>query len=355
MIRLFNVHFPVRTLVLLVVEALVIMSSFVLGSIVQGPQDRILLLTNELFIEGGLLKILAITVIVLLVSHGLDLYDSASLGAAGDQTFRLFVVLSVVAFCLAGVDAAYDRYLPGRVFLPGLKWGLVFLAVTLLGWRAVYSWLVRQPYFRERVYVLGTGVRAERLMDGLRQRPELGIEVVGWTGQIGAMSEELPQEPQRSVGNGNRLRDRSEWARMSDAQAPGLDMKVVVLQNEEEQEKISPLRNGEAELKRAAVANHLLQLVRERGVHRVIVAMEDRRGALPMEELLQLRLDGVKVEEATSWLEKIYGRIEVENLNPSGIIFAEGFRFSSFFRLVRRVLNFSVALIGLVLSIPLIP
>jgi sugar transferase (PEP-CTERM system associated) len=74
-----------------------------------------------------------------------------------------------------------------------------------------------------------------------------------------------------------------------------------------------------------------------------------------VEELLNMRLAGVKVEEATSWLEKITGRIEVEQLYPSWLIFAEGFRFSSFFRLVRRALSFSVALIGLVIAIPLLP
>ena len=63
----------------------------------------------------------------------------------------------------------------------------------------------------------------------------------------------------------------------------------------------------------------------------------------------------MKVEEATSWLEKISGRIEVEHLYPSWLIFAEGFRFSTFFRMVRRVLNFSVALVGLLLSLPLLP
>jgi hypothetical protein len=103
------------------------------------------------------------------------------------------------------------------------------------------------------------------------------------------------------------------------------------------------------------VANHLLGLARENGVHRVIVAMPDRRGMLPVEELLDLRLAGVKVEEATSWLERISGKIEVEHLYPSWLIFAGGFRFSPFFRLVRRLLNFSVAFVGLLLSLPLIP
>jgi sugar transferase (PEP-CTERM system associated) len=113
--------------------------------------------------------------------------------------------------------------------------------------------------------------------------------------------------------------------------------------------------NIEGEVNRDAVAGHLMELVQQSRVHRVIVAMPERREKLPMDELLTLRQEGVKVEDATNWLERISGKIEVEHLNPSWLIFADGFRFSDFFRLVRRVLNFSVALVGLVLSLPLLP
>ena len=291
MIRLFNVYYPVRTLVLLLGEALIVGLSFLLVVCLLNQETSWILLN----VDGGYLKIVCITVIVLMISHGFDLYDSSSLGDKGGQIFRVFVVLGMVAFALAAVDLGYTQFLPGRVFLPGAKWGLVVLAVALLGWREAYSWIVQQPHFRERVYVLGTGERAQRLLNGLRQRSELGIEVVGWTGNV------------------------------------------------------------EGELSRESVARHLVGLARETGVHRVIVAMPDRRGTLPVEELLALRLAGVKVEEATSWLEKISGRIEVDQLYPSWLIFAEGFRFSDFFRMVRRVLNFSVALIGLILALPLIP
>jgi len=290
-IRLFNVYYPVRTLVLLVVEALVVGSSFLLATWWLNPETSWILLN----VEGGYLKIVGVTVIVLLLSHGLDLYDSSGLGEKWDQAFRLFMVLGLAAFSLAAVDFVYGHFLPGRVFLPGVKWGLVVLAVMLLGWRGAYSWIVQQPYFRERVYVLGTGERAQRLLNGLRQRSDLGIEVVGWTGNI------------------------------------------------------------EGELTRETVASHLVGLAKDRGVQRVIVAMPDRRGTLPVEELLNMRLAGVKVEEATSWLEKITGRIEVEQLYPSWLIFAEGFRYSSFFRMVRRGLSLMLALIGLVLALPLLP
>ena len=63
MIRLFNVYYPVRTLVLLVGEALIVGLSFVLGTL--WDVDSALRLNNELFIEGGYLRILALTGIVL--------------------------------------------------------------------------------------------------------------------------------------------------------------------------------------------------------------------------------------------------------------------------------------------------
>src|ERR1039457_4562261 len=152
MIRLFHVYYPVRTLVLLIVEALVVGLSFLLGTMVLSQQDWLLLLNNELFIEGGFLKILAVTAIVLLLSHGLDLYDSSSLGDKWDQTFRLLLVLGLVALGLSAVGFVYPRFLPGRGFLPrnSALVGLLILTFALLGWRAAYSWLVQQPYLREK-------------------------------------------------------------------------------------------------------------------------------------------------------------------------------------------------------------
>ena len=288
MIRLFKVYYPLRTLILLVGEALIVWASFVLGTMLQNREDSWLLLN----VEYGYVKIFAVTGVVLLFSHWFDLYDTASLDAKWDQIFRLLLVLGFVALALSAIGFIFPGVLPGN---GSALAGLIILTFTLLGWRAAYSWMVKQPFLRERVYVLGTGDRAQRLIRGLRERSNLGVEVVGWTGDL------------------------------------------------------------DGELNRDSVASHLLGVARGSGVHRVIVAMPDRRGTLPVEELLALRLAGVKVEEATSWLERITGRIEVEQLYPSWLIFAEGFRFSSFSRLVRRGLNFSVALVGLILALPLLP
>jgi len=287
-IRLFKVYYPLRTLVLLAGEALIIWLSFVVGTLLRNQDDSWLLLN----VEGGYVKILMVTGIVLLLSHWFDLYDSSSLGAKWEQTFRLLLVLGLVALSLSAVGFIFPRFMPGN---GSALAGLIILTFTLFCWRAAYGWLVKQPFLRERVYVLGTGERAQRLLNGLRQRAELGVEVVGWTGNI------------------------------------------------------------EGALTRETVAAHLLGLAQHNGVHRVIVAMPDRRKTLPVEELLDLRLAGVKVEEATSWLEKITGRIEVEQLYPSWLIFADGFRFSSGFIILRRLFSTMVAAAGLLLALPLLP
>jgi sugar transferase (PEP-CTERM system associated) len=287
-IRIFKVYYPARTLILLLGEALIVCTSFLLATVLQHPNDSYIVLNYE----NGYLKIFILTGVVLLLSHWCDLYDPIHFDSKGELYFRLLLVPGLLALSLAVVGAVFPRAMLGEssVFL-----GLVFLTIALLSWRTVYTWLAKKPYLREQVYVLGGGERAQRLVSGLRLRTELGADVVGWSGNV------------------------------------------------------------QGALNRQTMAADLMEMVEQRNVQRVIVAVQDRREAAPMEELLKLRLRGVHIEEATTWLEKISGKIEVENLYPSWIIFAQGFRFSSTFRIFRRLLAFSVALLGLILSLPLIP
>ena len=288
MIRLFNVYIPVRTLVLLIGEALIVWTSFLLGAVYELREDSYLVLNYE----GGYLKIFGVTVLVLLCSHWLDLYDTARLNTKGELYFRLLMVPGVLAFILAGVAYVRPEYLLGS---GSSAVGLLILTVALFGWRLGFTWLVQLPILVERVYVLGTGERAQRVVLGLRQNPEIGVEIASWTGKM------------------------------------------------------------EGAVTRESVAAHLMEIVHKQKVHRVIVAMPDRRGTIPMPELLELRMQGVKIEEATSWLEKISGKIEVENLYPSWLVFGEGFRRSTAFILVRRAVSIVISLIGLILTLPLIP
>ena len=288
MIRLFNVYYPVRTLVLLAVETTVVFFSFLLGVLLAFPDDRYIVLNYQ----GGYLKVLIATAVVLVCSHWFDLYDSQRFDAKGEMYFRLFLVPGLFALFLAVVSFIKPEVLPGN---NASLIALVLLTCGLVAWRAAYGWLIRQPFMLEKVYVLGTGERAQRLVLGLRQRKELGVDVIGWSGTV------------------------------------------------------------EGALTRESAAAHLMELAEAHRVHRVIVAMPDRRGTFPAQELLQLRLNGVRIEEATSWLEKISGRIEVEQLYPSWLIFADGFRFSSSFNLMRRILSTLMSLALLLIVLPFLP
>ncbi len=288
MIRLFHVYYPVRTLILLFGEALIVSSSFFVGMALQDRNDLYLVLNYE----GGYLQIVVVTLVVLMFSHWLDLYDLTHFNERREVYFRLALVPCILALSLAAIGFLFPRFLPGD---NSTLTGIVILTMALFSWRALYGWLAQQPCFRERVYVLGMGERAQRLVNGLRARSDLGIDVVGWS------------------------------------------------------------NNLEGAVTRDSFASHLSGLIGGQRVHRVIVAMSDRRGTLPVQELLRSRLSGIKIEEATSWLEKISGRIEVEQLYPSWLIFAEGFRFSAGFLLARRLFSILASALLLLLVLPVIP
>lgn len=199
---------------------------------------------------------------------------------------------AITAILIALLAYQFPRVLIGN---DSVVLGLLLVTIALFGWRMMYSWLAQSRYLREQVYVLGMGERAQRLIHGLRSHPELGIDVAGWSGNV------------------------------------------------------------DGPITRETIGSHLIELLESRRVRRVIVAMPDRRGNLPVMEMLQVRLNGIKVEDATSWLEKMSGRIEVDNLYPSWLIFTDGFRFSAIVMLLRRILDILASAFLLLIVLPILP
>jgi len=87
-------------------------------------------------------------------------------------------------------------------------------------------------------------------------------------------------------------------------------------------------------------------------VDRIVVGLTDRRGQLPLGELLQAKLSGVYVEDATSMYERLTGKIQIDDLRPSWMIFSEGFVVSRWTRMVKRGVDVALSSIGLVLASP---
>ena len=289
MIRLLNVYYPTRAIVLLLIEVLLISGSFLLAlAYLIGPDAYI-----SLVYENGILKILSITVLTLLLSYYFDLYEPQRISGRWEIYFRLLLVLSVLSFVLAVVIYCFPGVDIGRNVLAA---GVSVLVIALVVWRRLYEWVIGLSVFRERVYVLGSGERARSIVGILRSRRDVGMEVIA----------------EESCG------------------VPGEQL----------------LRFGEA-LRGFRKPNP--------SIDRVVVAMEDRRGLMPVRELLALRLSGVVIEDASLLIERLTGKVPLEGLTPSTLIFTEGFNVRAPLQFVRRLVSLTVSLIGLTICLPLIP
>jgi len=232
-------------------------------------------------------------VLTLLLSYYFDLYEPQRISKGWEAYFRLLLVLATLCFLLAGIIYVFpDLYMGHDV----LTFGVSILTIFLILWRWIYKWIVGLSIFRDRVYVLGNGARAQLLVETLRNRRDAGMEVVGWR------------------ENTNPISQREHFA--------------------DELHAFSA--SGKA-------------------FDRVIIAMEERRGVLPLRELLELRLRGVAIEDAGSVLERLLGKIPLEGLYPSDLIFTPGFRVKASQQIVRRLVSFSVALTALIICLPFIP
>ena len=246
-----------------------------------------------LIYENGLWKIAGVTVLTLLLSYYFDLYEPQRISGRWEIYFRLLVVLSVLSFLLA----ALVYFFPDLDIGPNvLVVGVTVLAIALVIWRWAYEWVIGLAVFRERVYVLGSGERARSVVDTLRTRRDAGMDIVNV----------------ESDGSVKELRERFA----------------------------ADLRGFRDPKSR---------------IDRIIVAMEERRGSMPLRELLDLRLRGVLIEDAISLMERLYGKLPLEGLNPSSLIFSDGFNVKASQQLVRRLVSITVSFVALLICLPFLP
>src|SRR5262249_28578564 len=88
-------------------------------------------------------------------------------------------------------------------------------------------------------------------------------------------------------------------------------------------------------------------------ISRIVVALQDQRGALPVRDLVRVRVQGVEVEDAHSALASLTGKVWLSTIRPSWFVFSGGFRRSPLLQLVKRTVDLSFGMVGLVLSAPI--
>jgi sugar transferase (PEP-CTERM system associated) len=251
-----------------------------------------------LFVASEFRKAFLIAAVCQICLYYTDLYQLHVVADRREMFIGLVQALGATSFLLAAIYFVAPSLIIGRgVFVVSSV--LVFLAV--FSWRIAFEWLTRRVAPRERILLVGTATAAVALARELfERRQELGVEIVGF----------VDPDPSR-VG------------------APVINPGVI-----------------------GTVAD-IPSIVRARGVDRVVVSLADARGKLPMEKLLEMKLDGVTFDHLASVYEELTGKIALENLRPSWLIFSSGFRKSPLVRSAKRGLDMAVGAIGLVFFAPI--
>ncbi len=223
-------------------------------------------------------------------------YGADSLRSMRFAAARILVAISLGIIALSFVDFI----LAGQNFWRStLAYAMALAIVLLMSNRIIIGGILGAQAFRRRVLVFGSGNRAQRLRL-LGERPESGFAIVGYVG-------------------------------MSDS-------KPVV----------------EEAINRSAI-NNLTRFVENLGVSEVVLAIEERRNSLPLKDLLRIKTAGVHVNDFSSFIERETGRVDLDTVNPSWLIFSDGFSSGrAVSSVAKRIFDIAASALLLALTAPVI-
>lgn len=290
--QLFGHHISRRTIYLAGVEILIIACCM---------QFTMMAITGNALQEGLLLgQNIALATFTVLVMETMGLYDRevhAQLGTQGiDDVIRLVVsmLLALAAVELLGPWIPLD-FPEFETLTIGI--GLAF--VVIVGERQIYRSISNKEAFAHRILVLGSGRRAMALQT-FNTHAHRPYKVVAFVA--------IEQREHCDVPENHRI-----------ALEPG---------------------------------QTLLGLARSTHAEEIVVAIRDRRGVLPVRQLLECKLQGITVTDVSSFFEREHQRLELESMNTSWLVFGNGFRQSWFGNLVKRAFDLFLSLVILVISLP---
>jgi len=292
MIRMFKHYVPHAVLLLGLADFALLVAAGELGWLVRASQIDI----DPGHVAMRWPQLLSFAVLLQMSMIAVGVYGPDSLRSMRYAAARLLVAVSLGIIALSVVYFL----LPGKTLWRSNLFYAMFIALGLLfANRLLLGGLLGAAAFRRRVLVLGAGDRAQRLRK-LGERPESGFVIVGYVG----MSDSRP---------------------------------VV-----------------EEAIPRSALHN-LTRHVENLGVSEVVLALEERRNALPLKDLLRIKTAGVHVNDFSSFVERETGRVDLDTVNPSWLIFSDGF---SSGRMVssaaKRLFDIAASLLLLFFTLPVI-
>jgi len=291
MIRLFHVYFAGRTVLLAVTEALVVVITILPAAfLVFGSAAGYVLVYQD-----ELLRSLLVVGVCMLCMHYYDLYDSLILFNRGQAITRVIQVLGSACMIIAFL---YYFYPVVRLNQDLLMIWLVVAGFSLIAWRRLFLALNHSAHLTQKTLLLGAGPLSAQLADIIQSRPELGLRLMGYAENEEAIVSKLPRT------------------------------------------------------QRLGSSDELPTLLERHNIDRVIVTMENRRGRMPVEQLLSAKARGVVVEDGPVFFEAVAGRLDLASLRPTALLFSEGFRVSPLMTAYKRLASLLGALTGLIVTLP---
>jgi sugar transferase (PEP-CTERM system associated) len=288
-------RFNARTLLLLLAEAMLLYGGLIVAVYLRlGAVDA----EETLLQRNGFYKAALATVFCLASLYLFDLYDFVVMHDRRELVLRLMQALGLAWVALALMFYAVPQVMIGR----GVSFISLPLALLLMvGWRLAIHWILGHPEFGERILIVGSGPFAVEIARETLGRPDAGFRVVGFVDNDAALV-------------GQSL----------------INPKVIGLTSE------------------------LRAIVKKENIDRIVVAISDRRGQFPTQELLRLSLSGdVSIEESASFYERLTGRVLLDMIRPSWLIFSSRGQRARINELARAIMHRAVALIGAFLSLPI--
>ena len=255
----------------------------------------------------GLLTSFTIAVICQASLSYNDLYDWRTAQNRAELANRLVHAAgyALVMLGFLSLVAGSLFYLPGLPAMSHETWKLILLVGVAFGgvflFRSAFHWFFYKWRFGERVVVLGSSSEADQLARMILASPMAGFELLGRIDEPN--QEPLPADPKSPPVIGN--------------------------------------------------LDNLRRLCRDEGISRVVVALRERRGKVPVDQLLECRMDGVQIEEREAMYERLTGKLAVESMRPSYLIYGRGFAKDPLTMVFKRVLDIFAASVGLLLASPI--
>jgi len=291
MVRLFKHYIPHAVLLLGLFDLVLLAGAAELGWRVRAGQ---LGLDIGTFNRHWQLAGFAGVMLTAMISVGV--YGADALRSLRYAGARLLVALSLGTIAISFIDWSLRG---GHYWRSTLAYAMAASVAFLVANRLIVGGILGAHAFRRRVLVLGAGHRADRLRQ-LGEKPEVGFVIVGYVG-------------------------------MSDAK-PVIDEAI----------------------NRSAIHN-LKRFVENLGVSEVVLALEERRNSLPLSDLLRIKTAGVHVNDFSSFIERETGRVDLDTVNPSWLIFSDGFSSGrAVSSVAKRLFDVAASSLLLLFTLPLI-